>query len=218
MTANASALLPLLSVSAVQPRTVSGRESADEAELIAAAGDDDPSAFDEIFRRHVRQVYAHMARLVGPCEELEDLVQQTFVSLYRALPRFRGDAQLSTFVFRITANTATDHLRRKGRRRIDSFAPEDLDKFAAPHGCPEAQVKQKQQLTQAFDLLAKLKPAKRVAFVLRVVGGLSLEEIGEVVGAKAPAVGQRIKSAQRQLQSLVDKQSRCRAKGNGSHA
>ena len=70
--------------------------------------------------------------------------------------------------------------------------------------------RQRQQVGLALTLLGRLKPKKRIAFVLRVVEGLSLEEIAEIVGARAPAVGQRVKQAQRELVAMYEREERKR--------
>src|SRR5205823_544445 len=89
-------------------------EAADEA-LIAAARQGDGAAFARLFRRHADAVRTRITRLVGPVAERDDLVQKVFIAFHRALPTYRGDARLSTYLHRIAVNVAYDHLR--GRRR-----------------------------------------------------------------------------------------------------
>jgi len=182
-----------------------GREDPDAA-LVRAIVDGDRAAFDRLYRRHVDSVFRRLTRLVGPDPERDDLVQHIFLDVFRALPRFRGDAAFTTFLHRVVVNVACDHLRRRKHTPV-RLEPESL--AALPSGAsPELDLRQRQALERALELLSRLKPKKRVAFVLRVVEGLSLEEIGTLVGATAAAVGQRVKHAQRELLAMAERSAR----------
>ncbi|CAN5186243.1 hypothetical protein BH11MYX1_BH11MYX1_05410 [soil metagenome] len=158
-------------------------------------------AFDELYRAHVGSAYRLLTRLVGPVPERDDLIQQVFLEAFRALPRFRGEAASKTWLHRIVVNHAYRHLRRAKRVRFEEVS----DELPAPDASPELATRRRQELAVAVGYLSALKPKKRIAYVLRVVEGLSLDEIGVLVGANAPAVGQRIKHAQRELAVMVDR-------------
>lgn len=211
-------VLPLFALALARPADESpaARPAARDvdAELARRAANGDRGAFDDLYRRHVDAVYRLLTRLVGPDPEREDLVQRAFLEVFRALPRFRGDAAFSTWLYRVVANVAYEHLRSRRRRPTTPVAPEDLDLLVAPGLTPEATARQKEQITRALGLLAALKPKKRIAFVLRIVEGLSLDEIGAIVGARAAAVGQRVKHAQRELDAMLARAD----KRKGSHA
>lgn len=162
----------------------------------------DAGAFEEIYRDHVDDVYRRLTRILGPIAEREDLTQETFLRLHRALPRFRGEAQLGTLLHRIAINTAYDHLRRRGRRpaTLDDAVVDDLVS-ALPS--PSAQAEAREELTRVFACLAKIKPKKRIALLLRVVDGLSFEAIAELVDATPDAVAKRIQHGQRELDALL---------------
>jgi RNA polymerase sigma-70 factor (ECF subfamily) len=178
--------------------------------LIERATRGDRHAFTELYRRHVDAVHRRLAHLVGPDPEREDLLQQVFLDVFRAISSFRGDSAFSTWLYRIIVNVAYEHLRRRGRRACGPLSAAELELQVAPGLCPEAAARQRQQVTLALTLLGRLKPKKRIAFVLRVVEGLSLEEIAEIVGARAPAVGQRVKQAQRELVAMYEREERKR--------
>lgn len=187
--------------------------------LIDRAAHGDRHAFTELYRRHVDAVYRRLAHLVGPDPEREDLLQQVFLDVFRAISSFRGDSAFSTWLYRIIVNVAYEHLRRRGRRTHSQLVAEDLELLMAPGLSPEAAARQRQQVGLALTLLGRLKPKKRIAFVLRVVEGLSLEEIAEIVGARAPAVGQRVKQAQRELVAMYEREERKRGgAGQGASA
>ena len=178
------------------------REQADpDTELVKRAAAGDRRAFDELYRMHVAAAHRLLTRLVGPVPERDDLIQQAFLEAFRSVPTFRGDAAFTTWLHRIIVNVAYRHLRRNRRAQWEQVP----DELVAPNASPEHAMRQQQELSRALAYLSALKPKKRIAYVLRVVEGMSLDEIGTLVGAKAPAVGQRVKHAQRELAAMVER-------------
>ncbi len=182
----------------------------DDADLVRRATGGDRNAFDELYRRHVDSVYRQLGRLVGPDPEREDLVQIVFLEAFRGLPAFRGEAAFATWLYRIVVHAALEHLRRRGRR-ARPIACEDLDLPVC--ASPEEDARRREMAVRLLGLLDRIKPKKRIAFVLRVVEGLSCEEIAELVGASAPAVAQRVRHAQRELLALYERDERRRTRG-----
>jgi RNA polymerase sigma-70 factor (ECF subfamily) len=180
-----------------------------DAPMVERALRGDRRAFDEIYRRHVAMVHRRITRLVGPDPEREDLVQHVFIDAFRGLHKFRGDALFTTWLHRIVVNVAYEHLRRRKRRGRD-LGEAELERIVADADSPEALARQREELARALGFLERIHPKKRIAFILRTVEGLSLEEIGAIVGANAPAVGQRVKHAQRELFALIERDERRR--------
>jgi RNA polymerase sigma-70 factor (ECF subfamily) len=182
-------------------------DAADDATLARAAGAGDRRAFADLYRRHLNSVYARLTRVVGPAPERDDLVQQIFLDLYRALPRFRGDAALTTFLYRIVLNVACEHLerRRRGRARNEPLDDRQLETLIAPGASPEQQARQRQELRRLFEHLEELSPKRRAAFVLVAVEGLPLEDAAALLNANPPAIKQRVLEARRQLSNAMDR-------------
>jgi RNA polymerase sigma-70 factor (ECF subfamily) len=178
-----------------------------DPELVLAATTGDDSAFGEIYTRYADRVFARVTHLIGPTQEREDVFQQVFLQLHRALPRFRGEASLSTFLYRITANVAYDHLRRRGRRAAEHDAGA-LDALITGDPTPEDRARRREELAQIFALLGQIKPKKRLAFVLVAIEGLSLAEAADQLGAHAEAVKQRVLHARRELVALMERDER----------
>ncbi|MFP5266043.1 MAG: RNA polymerase sigma factor [Acidobacteriota bacterium] len=87
-----------------------------------------PEGFEALVREHQRMVFRTLARLTGDGAQVEDLAQEAFLRLYRALPEFRGDAALSTYLYRIVVNVAQDEWKRRRRERVViANAPADAD-------------------------------------------------------------------------------------------
>jgi RNA polymerase sigma-70 factor (ECF subfamily) len=188
-------LAVLMAAPAIVPRT--GDEALIERFL---AGDE--RAFTALYRGHVDRVFGLLTRLVGPVAEREDLVQQAFVDIYRALPGFRGEAAFSTFVYRIVTRIAYDHLSSRRRRRASMELDDALDELIADEPSPAERAQKRRDLERAFELLGRLKPKKRIAFVLVVVQGMSLREAADVVGATPDAVKQRVLHARREIERM----------------
>jgi RNA polymerase sigma-70 factor, ECF subfamily len=193
-----SASLPLRAVPAVE----------EDVQLIDRIKRGDRRAFDQLFRRHADDVFRRLTRLIGPDPEREDLVQEVFVAAFRGIDRFRGEAAFSTWLYRVVVNVAYGHLRKRRRAPAELEAAIDAELAICGEASPEAAAAQREELVRALDFLDRLKPKKRIAFVLRVVEGMSLEEIGKIVDARPAAVGQRVRHAKRELDAMIAKEQK----------
>src|SRR5690349_11392288 len=101
-------------------------DPADEADLIARCRADERAAHDELYHRFRRQVAGNLYRVLGDRTDLDDLVQEVFVIAFRGLERFRGDARLSTWLYRICVNVALGRIRTR-KRRPPPIGVADLD-------------------------------------------------------------------------------------------
>lgn len=179
---------------------ISHREpETDDPALIAAARDGDGAAFARLFRRHADAVRTRITRLVGPVAERDDLVQKVFIAFYRALPGYRGEAKLSTFLHRIAVNTAYDHLRGRSHRSDGAAALDDEELVEELSPALEDQVAARADLARLLGLLDQLSPKKRIAFILIAVEGCSLAEAAALVGVPEDTVKQRARHARRDL-------------------
>lgn len=190
-----------LSVRKLAPTPV----SSPDAGVIAAAQRGDPRAFDQLYRRHAQQVFARLTRLLGPSPEREDLMQQVFLELHRALPSYRGDAPFAAFVHGITVRVGYDFLRHRARKKRAALREEQFAELVAPGASPEAEARESQELALAFARLDALKPKKRIAFVLHVIEGLSLEEMARMLDTDARTLGQRVAYARRELLAMYQR-------------
>jgi RNA polymerase sigma-70 factor (ECF subfamily) len=184
-----------------------GGDAALDAALVRDAAAGDRAAFTELYRRHLSSVFARLTRVVGPTPERDDLVQQIFLDVFRALPRFRGEAAFTTFLHRIVLNVACEHLERRhrGRGRSQPLDERQLETLIAPGASPEQQARQRDQLRRLFASLEQLSPKRRAAFVLVAVEGLPLDEAAALLGANAAAIKQRVLEARRELAQVLDR-------------
>jgi len=194
----------------------------DDGVLVEAARAGDGEAFSRLFRRHADAVRTRLTRLIGPVPERDDLVQNVFIALHRALPAYRREANVSTYLHRIAVNAAYDHLRarqrqRDGVRRRPSDGARSLDIEELADGATSAmedQVAARADLARLLALLDQLSPKKRIAFVLVAVEGCSLAEAASLIGAAEDTVKQRALHARREMVALLAPESRTPAKAD----
>src|SRR5574338_1617824 len=147
---------------------------ADEADLIARCRAAERSAHDELYHRYPRQVAANLYRVLGDRTALEDLVQEVFVIAFRGLDRFRGDARLSTWLYRICVNVALGRIRTR-RRRPNAIGVTDLDATAMDPSlterpeAPEKSLERRQGRERVYHALEQLAPKKRIVLYLHEI-------------------------------------------------
>lgn len=138
-------------------------------------------------REHQAAVARTLLRLTGRREDVEDLAQEVFLRLYRALPGFRGEAAISTYLYRITVNVAQDAWKRRRRveRPLTSFSDEDAgweDRLAHPDRNAEEQMKDVEFARAVDDQLARLAQMERAVLVLYHQEEQSYEQIALTLG------------------------------------
>ncbi len=179
----------------------------EEKELIQRARRGDRTAFEALVDRWQKPVYHQALRLLNNREDAADVTQEVFLKLWRALPDFRGESSLSTWLYRLTDNTAIDLLRREKKRRGDlSLDDENLAVCtpASPASSPQEQAERRELQSVVADALARLNPEHRRVLVLRELNGLSYEEIGRILTLNPGTVKSRIARARLALAKLLD--------------
>lgn len=166
------------------PRTTP-LEQADDRALVRAFLDGEPDAFEIIVRRHQRNVYQLCYRFAGNHEDAADWSQDVFVRIFKALPRFKGDAALSTWMYRVCVNAC---LNRVASRRATGESLDAAREVAARGDGPFEQLLRLERATAVRAAVDKLPPKQRAAVVLRVYQQLSHEEIAEILESSVGAV------------------------------
>ncbi|HUG83179.1 MAG TPA: sigma-70 family RNA polymerase sigma factor [Euzebya sp.] len=154
----------------------------------AAAGDDE--AFAELVRRAQPHLWRFLVHLVSDHDVAADLVQDTLVSAHRALPGFRFESSLSTWLLRIARNAATDHHRRSARQERLAARAAEVARSSVPDISDAAEVRA---------AIAALPLHLREVFVLVEVFGLRYREAAEVLDVPEGTVKSRMFNARRQL-------------------
>jgi RNA polymerase sigma-70 factor (ECF subfamily) len=183
------------------------RVISDDEDLAAAAAAGDDAAFAELYDRYAERVFARITRLLGPVPDREDVLQFVFLELHRAQPRYRRESSLTTILHRIAINDAHNHLRSRVRRATH-YLDAELDQLIDGEPSPEDRARRREELARIFMLLERIKPDKRIAFVLVTIEGLSYEAAADLVGARPEAVKQRVLHARRELVAMIDRDER----------
>jgi len=160
----------------------------------------DPRELEAIARRELPRVERLLRRLLGHRADMEDLVQNVFVEMCRALPTFRGDSTISTFVGGITVQIARRAMRPTAWVRFRAPMPEEQP--PGPDRTDDNAVAA-EQLRRVDAALGKISPDKRIAFVLWAIDGKDVETVAKMVGASVAATRSRIHYAQRELKAFA---------------
>ena len=175
-----------------------------EAALVARCRAGHDAAWAEVYRTEGPRVAAFLRRMNGPTADVDDLVQQVFVEAFAAFGRFRGEARLSTWLYRIAAHVSAKHDRASGRhrRRLWAWAMAlGASSLSAPD--PSEQVEARGALSRIDDALARLKPGHRAVWVLIEVEGQSLAEVALALTLPEGTVRSRLLKARRVVADAV---------------
>jgi RNA polymerase sigma-70 factor, ECF subfamily len=168
-------------------------------ELVERCRLGDTAAWRGLYDRYSPSVHRFISALGIPIEEREDAAQDVFVAVYRSLARFRGEAQLSTWIYRIAARHA---VRLGRRRRVREFLCTLAVREPAPPPAPDPS-ERASQLHLLDRMLTKLNPKKRTVFVLFEIEGLRVDEIARVVGCPENTVWSRLHHARAEMLKMA---------------
>lgn len=174
-----------------------------EAQLLEAAQSGDARAFSRLVRMHQRRVYACAVQMLGDGGDADDAVQETFLRAWRAIARFDGRSQLSTWLYRVCVNVCLNHIRKRKRHDAsDLHDPRVPEPKADPSqgGSDPARVLEARQLQgQIGAALEGLSESLRTTVVLVLVHGMPQKEAAEVLGCSEGTIAWRIHEARRRL-------------------
>ncbi|MDD9966478.1 MAG: sigma-70 family RNA polymerase sigma factor [Myxococcales bacterium] len=172
----------------------------EQADLVERAQRGDRAAWDLLLRRHREDVLRIAFRHVGPSGDLEDVVQEALIQVYRSLHTFKGQARFSTWLYRVVSNVAKMHLRAKGSRPrlAEEFAQRAprVDTHAARGDDAAERMRRARALYAQLD---RLSEKKREVLLLHDFDGLSPKDIAERVDAPIMTVRTRLFYARRDL-------------------
>jgi RNA polymerase sigma-70 factor (ECF subfamily) len=156
------------------------RAPLDDQELVRRARSGDADAFEDLVRRHTGSIYRLLVRLLRDPTAAEDVTQETFIGAWKSLPRFRGDAKFSTWLYRIAVNKGNTFLSREAQRRTVPL-DENVDRLPDLGAAPSEEVEDREFQAELERWIGELPPSYRAAVVLRDVDGLTNEEAASVL-------------------------------------
>ena len=175
-------------------------EAAADAELVRRAQTGDREAFDEIVRRHQRQVYQLCYRFVGNHEDASDLAQDVFVRAYKALGGFKGQSAIATWLYRIGVNVC---LNRKALKTLPIDPMPELELADPKSEGADAAVLRGERARKVRAAIARLPTKQRATLILRTYQDLSHDQIAQILGSSVGAVKANFFHALANLKKLL---------------
>lgn len=181
-----------------------------ETDLIQGLHAGDESAFRHLVIQYQQPVYNTVLNILQDETEAEDAAQEVFIKIYQSVSGFRGDASLSTWIYRISVHMALDKLRRKKSRirisrMFDWFG--ESDKVPETPSCyhPGVQLENKEKAARLFQAIAALPENQRLVFSLIKVQGLRYEKVCRILDKNIKAVESLMSRATQNLRDKLEK-------------
>jgi RNA polymerase sigma-70 factor (ECF subfamily) len=182
--------------SLAEPRPRVAAALADDAQLIAACRRGEARAMEVLYHQYKRRVFGMAHRIVG-ASDAEEVAQEVFVRIFRALERFRGDSALSTWIYRLTVNASLSHLAKRGRRH--EVGDDTLGELPAPPA-----LERDHGLAARIEAgLAQLPPGYRAILVLHDVEGLSHEECAQILECRVGTCKSQLHKARARMREIL---------------
>jgi RNA polymerase sigma-70 factor (ECF subfamily) len=167
---------------------------------LALAARQSPAAFAELYRRHLPRVYRYLLARTGDIHQAQDLAAQTFLAALEHIAAYRGQGEFAAWLLTIARNKAHDHFRRGRRPTLPLDAAAEM---AAPGPAPEQLVAGRLEVEQVAHALRTLAPDRSEALALRLFSGLSIAEVGRVMGKSEAAAKMLVHRAMRDLRERL---------------
>ena len=193
--------------------------SVDERRLIDRLLERDEQAFSEIVRLYGDKVFSLIYRMLGSRPEAEDVAQDVFITVFKTIESFRGEAKFSTWLLRIAANHAKNRIKHLARRPVEGADPDDVSQLRALPDRPSPPVQariegpdamleaaQTERLMQ--EAIANLAEDQRLLVVLRDVEEMSYQEIEEITGLPEGTIKSRLHRARMAIKEWLDRHTR----------
>ena len=181
-----------------------------EEQLIKGLRVGDASAYKELVSLFSNKVFNTSVSILQNNEDAEDITQEVFIEVFKSIHNFKGEAKLSTWIYRITVIKAFEFLRKKKRKKrfaivqslfgLESVLPEtDMPHFYHPG----VQLENKERSAILFKAIDRLAENQKTAFVLHKIEGLSYAEVAEVMKTTVPSIESLLFRAKQNLQKLL---------------
>jgi len=177
-------------------RAQSAADLDDDAALVEACRRGERRAMEALYHRYKRRVFGLVTRIVGPGDS-EEVAQEVFVRIFRGLGRFRGDSQLSTWIYRLAVNASLSHVTR--RPRHEGGDEEALANLPAPQ-TSGADPTVSHRLERA---LSSLPAGYRAVLVLHDIHGMNHDEVAEILGCHVGTSKSQLHKARARMRDLL---------------
>ena len=193
--------------------------SVDERRLLDRLLERDEQAFNEIVRLYKDKVFSLIYRMLGSRPEAEDVAQEVFITVFKNIESFRGEAKFSTWLLRIAANHSKNRIKHLARRPTEGADPDDVSQLRALPDRPQPPVQARIETPDAMleaaqterlmqEAIANLPEDQRLLVVLRDVEEMSYQEIEEITGLPEGTIKSRLHRARMAIKEWVDRHTR----------
>ena len=180
-------------------------QASPETELLDRARAGDALAFGSLVSAYLPRVIAVARGYVGDSGDAEDVAQEVFFKVHRKLATFREDSSFFTWLYRITINTATDFVKRRGNRKARQIEEFERLPVADSSDSPITRITREELRAEIRDSMALLPEQFRAVLVLREIEQLSYEEIAETMACAIGTVESRLFRARARLKVLLER-------------
>lgn len=162
--------------------------------------------FDTIYREQRTRILGVVRSILGPSDEVEDVVQVAFMEIHRCLPRFEGRSRLSTWAYRIGVNVALQHLRKKKRKRwlLLGMTGDEAGRMAA-RTHEASRLEDRDVLREVYRAADTLTEKKRAVWVLHEIQGLTPREVAAILEIPMNTARSRLLAARRELMAELER-------------
>jgi RNA polymerase sigma-70 factor (ECF subfamily) len=175
---------------------------ADDVALAARCAAGERDAQRTLFREYRERVHATLYRIMGSNRDIEDLVQEAFLQVFRSIHGYRGEARLATWISRITTRVAYAFLARRGPA---SVALEAVPDPPAEEPGAEQRALAREAMRRVYDVLDRLDAKHRIAFSLHVIDGQPIRDVADLMESSVTATKTRIWRARKELDKRAAK-------------
>jgi RNA polymerase sigma-70 factor, ECF subfamily len=175
---------------------VAARSRRDDVDLARRCVSGDQTAHRELFQRERRRVHVILFRVLGSNADMDDLLQEVFIEVFRSIPGFRGEAALGTWLDRIAVRVAYAHITR---RRVETVRLSIVAEPVSHQPGADERAMTREAAAHLYSALDRMPASQRVAFTLHVVDGRPIKQVAESMDASVVATKVRVWRAWRVL-------------------
>ncbi|HWC76628.1 MAG TPA: sigma-70 family RNA polymerase sigma factor [Blastocatellia bacterium] len=177
-----------------------------DTQIIERTLQGEPEAFNFLVRRWERQVYGLTLRMLGRDEEAKDATQETFLSAYRNLPKFRGEAKFSSWIYRIALNICNTRLRSRSKTTFSIEEQREISGFELEDESVDlgGQLQKEQIAKHVRRALGGLPPEMRQVIIMKEYEGLKFSEIADILGLPLSTVKTRMYTGLTELRKRLE--------------
>ncbi|MHC4953157.1 MAG: RNA polymerase sigma factor [Planctomycetota bacterium] len=174
-----------------------------DVDLVARMRDGDPDALRTVVERYQDRIFALLYGIVRDRHEVEDVAQEVFFKVFTRIAAFDGRSRFYTWLYRVAANTAKDHVKKRSRR--PAVALDEEENFESDVTGPAAGAEKNELRRRVRDAIGTLPPRYREVLALRELQGLSYQEIAKVLRVSIGTVESRLHRARTRLKRVLEK-------------